>query len=189
MMPSLGGGYLIDKLELGPRDAAQPGMLGLCCCPGHRLTPRFVMPDLSRLSDDLDAIAAFGPRQVVTLMEADELRRVGVPAAELETGLQRRGVVWTHLPIPNLRPPNRDFEGRWREAGKIIRDALSSGERIVLHCYAGLGRTGTVAARLLIEFGAAPDVAIGTVRRVRPGSIETSEQELYLLRKYWQTPN
>jgi ADP-ribosyl-[dinitrogen reductase] hydrolase len=54
-----------------------------------------------------------------------------------------------------------------------------------MHCYAGLGRTGTIAARLLVEHGMRPDVAIAQVRKIRPGSIETLEQEDYVLRGRW----
>lgn len=54
-----------------------------------------------------------------------------------------------------------------------------------MHCRAGLGRTGTVAARLLVEHGARPADAIALVRTVRPGSIETVEQESYVLRGRW----
>ncbi len=41
----------------------------------------------------------------------------------------------------------------------------------------GLGRAGTVAARLLVELGAHPGDAMRRVRDVRPGAIETEEQE------------
>ncbi|MBL8705493.1 MAG: hypothetical protein JNM30_11640, partial [Rhodospirillales bacterium] len=41
----------------------------------------------------------------------------------------------------------------------------------------GLGRTGMIGARLLVELGVAPDAAIAAIRKARPGSIETAEQE------------
>ena len=66
-----------------------------------------------------------------------------------------------------------------------LRGALATGGRFAMHCYAGLGRTGTVAARLLVEHGMAPAEAIALVRKIRPGSIETDEQERYVLRAAW----
>jgi ADP-ribosyl-[dinitrogen reductase] hydrolase len=41
----------------------------------------------------------------------------------------------------------------------------------------GLGRAGTIASRLLVELGWSPEEAIREVRRVRPGALETDEQE------------
>ena len=58
---------------------------------------------------------------------------------------------------------------------------LSDGHNIVIHCKGGLGRTGTIAARLLVEFGAGPQTAIQSVRKARPGAIENSLQEQYIL--------
>jgi ADP-ribosyl-[dinitrogen reductase] hydrolase len=43
-----------------------------------------------------------------------------------------------------------------------------------------LGRTGTIAGRLLVEFGDSPEEAIRKVRAARPGSIETRAQEQYV---------
>ena len=51
-----------------------------------------------------------------------------------------------------------------------------------LHCYAGLGRTGTIASLILMQYGLSARDAIRQVRAVRPGSIETLEQEHYLSR-------
>jgi hypothetical protein len=44
-----------------------------------------------------------------------------------------------------------------------------------------LGRAGTIAARLLVELGMEPRKAIASVRAVRPGAIETSEQERFVM--------
>ena len=49
------------------------------------------------------------------------------------------------------------------------------------HCRGGIGRTGTIAAKLLVEFGYEPAAAITLVRRTRPGTIETKTQEQYVL--------
>jgi len=51
---------------------------------------------------------------------------------------------------------------------------------VLIHCRGGLGRTGTLAARLLMEEGQDAQSAMRMVRDVRPHAIETATQEKYL---------
>jgi ADP-ribosyl-[dinitrogen reductase] hydrolase len=57
---------------------------------------------------------------------------------------------------------------------------MRDGFDVLVHCKGGLGRAGTIAARLLVELGTDPDVAIRQVRKVRPYSIETAEQAAHV---------
>jgi ADP-ribosyl-[dinitrogen reductase] hydrolase len=172
--------YAIDAL------AASGGRIGLCCCPGHRLTPRFVSPSLAELAADLDTIVAFGATRLVTLMEAGEMRQIGLDPERFGQAVAASGLEWLHLPIRNLSVPAPDWETGWVVAGEELRRHLGSGGSFAMHCYAGLGRTGTVAARLLVESGSGPDEAIAMVRATRPGSIETWEQESYVRERRWR---
>ena len=89
---------------------------------------------------------------------------------------------WHHLPIRDVYIPDALFEELWEESGMRLRQILSQGGRVLLHCRGGIGRTGTIAARLLVEFGASPEEAIRMVRRARPGTIETPAQEAYVMK-------
>jgi hypothetical protein len=60
----------------------------------------------------------------------------------------------------------------------FTRDFLTEGIR---NTGAWLGRAGMIAARLLAELGIEPATAIRRVRAVRPGAIETRQQEKYVL--------
>ena len=48
---------------------------------------------------------------------------------------------------------------------------------IAVHCFAGMGRTGTILAVALVLEGYSPESAINEIRQKRPGSIENDEQE------------
>jgi ADP-ribosyl-[dinitrogen reductase] hydrolase len=94
-----------------------------------------------------------------------------------------RGMRWYHLPVADVTAPGRAVELAWTEAGPALRAMLRAGRNLFVHCKGGLGRAGTVAARLMVELGADPEQAIADVRAARPGAIQVSEQEAYVRRQ------
>jgi ADP-ribosyl-[dinitrogen reductase] hydrolase len=88
---------------------------------------------------------------------------------------------WHHLPIRDRAVPGAAFETVWPRTGRRLRAHLGAGRSILVHCMGGRGRSGTVAARLLVELGEEPRTAIERVRRARPGAIETGGQERHVL--------
>lgn len=57
-----------------------------------------------------------------------------------------------------------------------------------MHCTLGFGRTGTMLACYLVkERGLCAGDAIAEIRRLRPGSIETYEQEKAVFQFYQRT--
>lgn len=154
------------------------GLIGMAPCPGIRLeSPR--RGSLQRnLKRDFVAMQEWGANGIVTLNETDELESFGL--GTLGTQIIEAGFWWRHIPIVDMNIPVPPFEENWQIEGQRITDALFAGERIILHCLAGLGRTGMIAARLLVDLGMTPEQAIVEVRRLRPRAIQTTEQEDYV---------
>jgi ADP-ribosyl-[dinitrogen reductase] hydrolase len=128
---------------------------------------------------DLDTIRTWGAAAVVTLLEPTELTLLRVE--RLGEEVLRRNMLWSHLPIVDVSIPDERFEKEWDIAGEELRSMLRSGSDVLIHCRGGPGRAGTIAARLLVELGVDPTAAIASVRAVRPGAIETSDQEKFVL--------
>lgn len=91
---------------------------------------------------------------LVSLIEDNEFELLGVP--ELPEMTENLGIRWIYLPIVDLDIPDGRFEETWETAGKELRQLLADGGKVVLHCRGGLGRTGMIAARLLVEFTGSP---------------------------------
>ncbi len=78
-------------------------------------------------------------------------------------------------PVPDFAPPLPDQIDRMVA---FISEQIETWERpVVVTCFAGLGRTGTVLACYLVHEGYPPDKAIERVRELRPRSVQTREQE------------
>ena len=98
------------------------------------------------------------------------------------------------VPVPNYEPPTV------AQMDLIVNEvarAVSAGSAVMEHCGGGKGRAGTVAACLLLRFGTdgiltatraesmnrmSSADAIQYIRRIRPGSIETTQQEDFVRR-------
>jgi ADP-ribosyl-[dinitrogen reductase] hydrolase len=157
---------------------ASAGQIGMIFCPGKKQQGA-ISGNWSRdLVIDLEAIHNWGATVVVSLLERFEMAELGVP--ELGAYVSQHNMVWMHLPIVDMSVPDSGFESTWRIAGLVLRERLRRGEKILLHCVGGLGRTGTIAARLLCELGSPPKDAIHTVRLARRGAIQSGAQEAYI---------
>jgi ADP-ribosyl-[dinitrogen reductase] hydrolase len=158
--------------------ACGAGFIGLTFCPGKKGPSAYGTMWDRDLEQDLDRVQDWRADVVVTLMETHELDLLGV--SDLGRAVLARGLEWYHLPIVDVSTPDPAFEQQWGQLGLGLRSCLARGGRILVHCRGGLGRTGLIAARLLIEFGEDAETAISIARGARPGAIETAAQEAYV---------
>lgn len=157
--------------------AANPGwgLIGMSFCPGKKQLNGLTGSWSRDLYLDLARIRDWRATIVVSLIEAQEFAFLDIEA--LPDVVAELGMQWRHGPIPDRHPPHQQFMLGWPILKGELMDELSSGKNIFIHCMGGLGRTGVVAAMLLIEAGYSANQAITAVRSSRPHTIETSAQE------------
>lgn len=159
----------IDELKAGQ------GRIGITFLPGKKGQRVHGGGEWDRdLAADMDVIRQWGAHAVVSFVEWDEFRWLLVK--DFPVAVEAIGAAWHHLPIVDVQVPDETFEARWIYHGHVLRERLRRGEKVLVHCRGGLGRAGTISARLLVELGMDADEAIAYVRRVRVGAIETTEQ-------------
>jgi protein-tyrosine phosphatase len=135
---------------------------GMWLCGKH-----FVGPDVGA------ALEQTGASAVVCLNEAHELEgRYPEYVAWLRADPR---AIWH--PIPDLHAPATEDA---RLLALDLRDRIEAGEVLLVHCGAGIGRAGTLAAAVLLAFGVDLDTAVATVAAHRPmaGPEAGAQQEL-----------
>jgi protein-tyrosine phosphatase len=120
------------------------------------------------------ALARSGASVVVCLNELGELAsRYPAYVEWLRAGGADSRAVW--FPIPDLHVPDID---QLRALLVDLRTRLEAGDGLLVHCGAGIGRAGTVAAALLVSLGVDLDEALRRIRASRPGAgPQTTVQE------------
>ena len=130
------------------------------------------------LGKALTEIAASGIKQVASLLEEAEARRLGLgQEAALCRAHQLR---FAAFPIPDFGLPG-SVEGFAAFTSELCGD-IAKGVNTVVHCRAGIGRSGLTAAGVLLHAGMEPEEAFRTISKARGASVpETQEQRDWLL--------
>jgi atypical dual specificity phosphatase len=88
--------------------------------------------------------------------------------------VQRYGFEYLHIAIPEFQAPKLIEIDAFVQ---FVQSCLDQKKKVLVHCWAGYGRTGTMFACYLVSTGLLPHQAIDRIRRLRAGSIETTSQE------------
>jgi len=88
--------------------------------------------------------------------------------------LERYELESLHLPVDDMTAPAPE---QFDSALRFIDWQRVRGQRVVVHCKMGQGRTGVILAAYLVRLGATPAQALARVRAVCPGAVENREQE------------
>jgi protein-tyrosine phosphatase len=155
------------------------GLIGMAHCPGRSRADAQGFLVTRSLADDVHTIRTAGFATVLTLLPDHELQ--ALDAGDLGAQVEQAGMRWQQFPIQDFGVPDSSRQQAWGALQAELLEQLQSGEQVLVHCAAGLGRTGTMVALLLTAMGIEAEAAIAMVRKARPGTIETQAQRAFVL--------
>jgi protein-tyrosine phosphatase len=129
------------------------------------------------LEDEMAAWRRAGVDTVISLLTPEEEQELDLKGEARE--VKQEGMRFLSLPIPDRDVPRAESDVR-AAVEKLDAD-LSSGKNVVIHCRQGIGRSGLVAACLLITKGLSSGAAIESLTAARGTEIpETVDQRRWI---------
>ncbi|CAM2879979.1 dual specificity protein phosphatase family protein [Vibrio rarus] len=130
------------------------------------------------LDESLAQLKEQGVEAIVTAINTQEMADKNVQALgdkALELDMQ-----WFHLPIEDDSVPDVEFAKRWAQVSPEIHNIIKHSGKIALHCMGGSGRTGLLAAHILLELNWSLPKVITSVKELRPGAFTKPVQVNYV---------
>lgn len=133
------------------------------------------------IEDEFSNIAQEGILQIISLLEQHEVHEVGL---QNEKALaENNGMVFISYPIKDRGLP--ESAAGFAQFTKSVHQQIASGVNTVIHCRAGIGRTGIVAAGVLLHCGFGGEEAFRLISQKRGVQVpDTDEQRAWVIANY-----
>ncbi len=126
------------------------------------------------IEDEFSSISMFGIDRIVSLLESHEVYDLGL---EMEKTLsEKNGMEFISYPIPDRGLPN-SIDDFLRFTKRLYNEA-AGGLNTVIHCRAGIGRTGMIAAGVLLHCGFEPIEAFDLISKKRGVAVPDTQEQV-----------
>ena len=157
------------------------GRIGLTFAPGKHSTSFYSPGVLWRrdLGLDLDELLRLGVTDLVCLLLESDLQALGIPHLLREAAARGLRGHWLPIPDGSVPPSQDDLDALLA----TLRQRLTEGASVVIHCEGGKGRTGVVAGCLLVSLGVSVPEALDRLNEARgPGCPQNGIQRAFIER-------
>lgn len=117
---------------------------------------------------DFALLRELGCTHVVTLLKESEF------AGRIGNQTRKASLEWIWLPVPNGKYPEGEVHDRLLAALPVLSQLLDEGKSLLIHCSAGIHRTGMVAYGLLRWRGMGREEALETIGKIRKETLYTT---------------
>jgi hypothetical protein len=130
------------------------------------------------VDDEFARISAYGIHCIVSLLEPNEAEEIGL--GDEHALCERHSMDFVSYPIPDRRLPG-SVSG-FAAFTHALYESIGRGNNTVIHCRAGIGRTGVVAAGILLHAAFDADSAFDHITKARGMAVpDTEEQRQWII--------
>ncbi|GIU05201.1 MULTISPECIES: protein phosphatase [unclassified Shewanella] len=134
------------------------------------------------LAGSVSTLKQAGAVAVISTVTPEEMIKLDV--ANLGDEIQAQELTWFTLPIEDDCAPAEDFDAAFTKTKQQIMSLIDDKCTLAIHCRGGSGRTGLVAAIIMLEQGLAWPKVKSRIQALRPKTLIVPAHLEYLAKHY-----
>ena len=132
------------------------------------------------LEDEIKRFELNGVNAIVSLLESSEIAELGLKNEE--TLCRKNSMNFINYPIPDRGLPKDQQTIKQLVDG--LKGKLDQGQRIVIHCRMGIGRSSMIAAAVLIKDKMNANEIFDKISQIRELKVPDTEEQIEWLRRF-----
>lgn len=132
------------------------------------------------LEDEVKNLKLKTVQTVVSLLERAEIYELGL--SEEEALCQKYGINFIHFPIEDRGLPTN--QEATKHLVQTLQQRLHAGEKVVVHCRMGIGRSSIIAGAVLLKNDLTADTIFDKISQVRQLNVPDTQGQVNWLKQF-----